>query len=61
MRRIRRFCGRLLGELFNPADPADVNTLEILKWRELFDYLENATDACEDVANVLESIALKNA
>jgi uncharacterized protein Yka (UPF0111/DUF47 family) len=38
-----------------------VNTLEILKWREIFDYLENATDACEDVANVLEGIVLEYA
>jgi predicted phosphate transport protein (TIGR00153 family) len=52
---------KALGELFNPAEGAQVNTLEIMKWREIFDYLENATDACEDVANVLEAIVLEYA
>lgn len=52
---------KALGELFNPKEGATVNTLEVLKWREIFDYLENATDACEDVANVLEGIVLEYA
>lgn len=50
-----------LSQLFNPEPGSSVNTLEILKWREIFDYLENATDACEDVANVLEGIVLEYA
>ena len=52
---------KALGELFNPPPDAKVNALEVLKWREIFDYLENATDACEDVANVLEGIVLEYA
>lgn len=35
--------------------------LEVAKWHEIFDRLETATDKCEDVANVLESIVVKNA
>lgn len=35
--------------------------LEIAKWLEIFARLEKATDRCEDVANVLESIVVKNA
>lgn len=34
---------------------------ELIKWKELYGRLEAATDACEDAAKVLESIALKNA
>jgi hypothetical protein len=34
--------------------------LEVLKWKELFDYIENAIDGCEDVGNTLERIVLKN-
>ena len=34
--------------------------LEVIKWKELYDTLENALDECEDVANVLESISLKH-
>lgn len=52
---------KALGELFNPAEGVQPNPLEIMKWREIFDYLENATDACEDVANVLEAIVLEYA
>ncbi len=34
--------------------------LEVIKWKDLYDTLENAIDACEDVSNVLESISLKH-
>ncbi len=32
----------------------------IIKWKEIYEFLEEATDRCEDVANVIERIALKN-
>jgi len=35
--------------------------VEIIKWREIYDQLELATDSCEHVANVLEAIVLKHA
>jgi uncharacterized protein Yka (UPF0111/DUF47 family) len=35
--------------------------VEIIKWREIYDQLERATDSCEHVANVLEGIVLKHA
>lgn len=34
--------------------------VEIIKWKEIYEYLEDATDRTEDVANILESIVLKN-
>jgi predicted phosphate transport protein (TIGR00153 family) len=46
-----------IAELFeNTKDIA-----EIIKWREIYEHLESATDRCEDVADVLEGVALKNA
>ena len=45
-----------VGALFNGATDA----IEVIKWKELYDTLERAVDECEDVANVLEAIALKN-
>jgi uncharacterized protein Yka (UPF0111/DUF47 family) len=45
-----------IGELFAGKPDA----IEVIKWKELFDTLERALDQCEDVANVLESIALKH-
>ena len=44
-----------LGDLFNSADIA-----RIIKWREIYEHMESATDRCEDVANVLEGVALKH-
>jgi predicted phosphate transport protein (TIGR00153 family) len=33
----------------------------IMKWKEILDFLEEATDRCEDVANVLEGVVVKHA
>ena len=33
----------------------------IIKWKEILDFLEDATDRCEDVANLLEGVVVKNA
>ena len=32
----------------------------LLKWKEILDVLEEATDACEDVANLLENVVVKH-
>jgi uncharacterized protein Yka (UPF0111/DUF47 family) len=34
--------------------------LEVMKWKEIYDTLERTLDQCQTVANVLESISLKN-
>ncbi len=34
--------------------------LHVMKWKELYDYVENAIDGCEDVTNTIERIVLKN-
>ena len=45
-----------LGELFRGhGDP-----LEVMKWKDIYDYLETATDKCEDVAGIVERIVLKH-
>ncbi len=36
------------------------NPIAVMKWKELLDELEKATDECEDVANVLEGIVVKH-
>ena len=33
----------------------------IIKWKEILDFLEEATDRCEDVANLMEGVVVKNA
>ena len=52
-----RVCRDAIAYLFdNETDP-----IFILKWKEIYETLETATDRCEDAANVLEGVALKNA
>jgi len=46
-----------LAELFDSGKDAS----EIIKWREIYQHMEDATDRGEDVANVLEGIVLKHA
>ncbi len=46
-----------IAELFD--DTTDI--AKIIKWREIYEHMESATDRCEDVADVLEGVALKNA
>jgi predicted phosphate transport protein (TIGR00153 family) len=46
-----------MAELFE--NTSDVTLL--IKWREIYEHLESATDRAEDVANVLEGVALKHA
>jgi hypothetical protein len=46
-----------MAELFDDCRDA----CEIIKWRELYQHMEDATDRGEDVANILEGIVLKHA
>jgi len=46
-----------IGHLFdNEKDP-----IQLIKWKEIYETLEKATDKCEDAANILESVVVKNA
>jgi predicted phosphate transport protein (TIGR00153 family) len=35
--------------------------VELIKWKEIFERIEEAIDVCEDVSNIVEGIVLKNA
>lgn len=55
--RIDRGFRDALGSLFEEVkDP-----ILIIKWKEIYEHLEDASDKCEDVANILEAIVLKHA
>jgi len=47
-----------LAELFEACAS---DACEVIKWREIYQHLEDATDRGEDVANVLEGVVLKYA
>lgn len=52
-----RQCRQLIAQLFDQEkDP-----VQIIKWKEIIETLEFAADKCEDVANVIETVTLKNA
>lgn len=46
---------RGLARLFKQHDSA----LEVIKWKEILEHLEQAADTCEDVANIIESVILE--
>lgn len=39
---------------------SEKDVFELIKWKEIFERLEEATDVCEDVSNIAEGIVLKN-
>jgi len=45
-----------MAELFKNSNDA----VQIIQWKELYETLENATDKCEYVGNIIESIVLKH-
>lgn len=52
-----RVCRDAIGSLFdNEKDP-----IELIKWKAIYENLETVTDKCEDAANILESVVVKNA
>lgn len=46
---------RAMAALFKTSD-----AVKIIKWKELYEILENGTDRCESVGNIIESIVLKH-
>ena len=38
-----------------------IDPMMLIRWKDIFDTLEAAVDACETVANVLEGISIKRA
>lgn len=52
-RILREAVAKLFDEVKDP--------LEVIKWREIYENLETATDKCEDVAVAIEGIVLKHA
>jgi len=46
-----------LAELFH--DKVEIG--DVIKWREIYEHMENATDRCEDIANILEGVMIKRA
>jgi uncharacterized protein len=50
---LRRGIGSLFDEIHDP--------IELIKWKEILEILEHATDSCEDAVRVIEEVVRKNA
>jgi uncharacterized protein Yka (UPF0111/DUF47 family) len=37
-----------------------VSTIEVIKWKKIYNLLEATIDDCEDVANIIERIVVKH-
>ncbi|MBP2031592.1 putative phosphate transport protein (TIGR00153 family) [Clostridium algifaecis] len=40
---------------------SNMEVINVIKWREIYQYLEDTLDSCEDLANVVEGVVMKNA
>ena len=49
----RRHPGSLFRERHDP--------LFVIKWKDIYEFIEDAIDRCEDIANVVEGVALEYA
>lgn len=59
--RLENEADRIFREAMGKIFQTESDPIEIIKWKEILEHLENATDTCEDVANILEGIVLKHA
>lgn len=50
-----RIFEKAISQLFNE----NANPLEVIKWKEIYEALELATDKCEDIADILWGIVVK--
>ena len=58
--RLENAGDRLLRDAMAALFDGAADPLIVIKWRDIYTLLESATDKCEDVANVIEGIVLKN-
>lgn len=48
---------QMISDLFSREKDA----IAVIKWKEIYGRMESATDRCEDIANIIEAIVVKNA
>ena len=58
--RLENEADRLHLEAIKRLFDEEKDPILLFKWKEILDQLEDATDRCEDVADVIEGVVLKN-
>ena len=61
LNQIEEESDRIKGECIAKLFEDSTLPVEIIKWKEIYEVLEAATDKCEDVSDVLAAVALKSA
>jgi len=60
LHRLENEADRVHYEALSRLFAEERDPIAIIKWKEILDFLEAATDRCEDVANVLEGVVVKH-
>lgn len=57
--RIEKAADRHIGLVISKLFEGQPDPLDVMKWKEIYEGIEAAIDTCEDVANTIESIVIK--
>jgi predicted phosphate transport protein (TIGR00153 family) len=58
--RLENEADRIHQQALSQLFEEELDPISVIKWKETLDFLEAATDRCEDVANVLEGVMVKH-
>ncbi len=58
--RLENEADRLHQQAIKQLFEDEEDPITLIKWKEILDYLEDTTDRCEDVADLLEGVVLKH-
>jgi predicted phosphate transport protein (TIGR00153 family) len=61
VRRLENEADELLRQGLVKLFKSGADALTVIKWKEVYDLLEGATDRCKDVANIIEGVVLEHA
>jgi predicted phosphate transport protein (TIGR00153 family) len=58
--RLENLADKILRSALAKLFREERDPIAVIKWKEIYETLESATDRCEDVANVIEGVVLEN-
>jgi predicted phosphate transport protein (TIGR00153 family) len=58
--RLENVADQLLRSALARLFREEKDPIAVIKWKEIYETLESATDRCEDVANIIEGVVLEN-
>jgi uncharacterized protein Yka (UPF0111/DUF47 family) len=59
--RLENEADRIHQEVISALFIDEKDPITLIKWKEIFDYLEGAVDSIEDVSDVIQGVVLKHA